>query len=383
MTYNQLTTEIFVERASKIHCDKYDYSKVNYVNGHTKVCIICPIHGEFWQIPSAHLGGQGCHKCADKKKGLHNISNTISFVEKAKKVHGEKFDYSKVEYKNAYTKVCIVCPKHGDFWQTPASHLSGRGCNLCSKPIHDTESFIEEAKKVHGDKYDYSKVNYVDGHTKVCIICPIHGEFWQTPNNHVRNRNCPKCGQISTHDKQALTTEQFIAKAKEVHGEKYDYSNVKYVNNHTDICIICPKHGEFWQKPAKHLVGHGCIKCGESKLESEVRVLLEENNIDYVQECDYTVFKWLKRQKLDFFLPEYNVAIECQGEQHYFPVSFGSLSEEKIKLRFKQIKKYDKAKKENCHTNGIRLLYYTRKELKCNEEFTSLDDLLKEIQKNG
>jgi hypothetical protein len=313
----------------------------------------------------------------------YNQLTTESFIEKAKVIHKDKFDYSKVNYVNNSTKVCIICPVHGEFWQTPHSHLSGRGCNLCSKPIHDTESFIEEAKKVHGDKYDYSKVNYVNGHTKVCIICPVHGEFWQTPNNHVRNRNCPKCGQIATHDKQALTTEQFIAKAKEVHGEKYDYSNVKYVNNHTEVCIICHEHGEFWQKPMKHLVGHGCIKCGESKLESEVRVLLEENNIDYVQECDYTVFKWLKRQKLDFFLPEYNVAIECQGEQHYFPVSFGSLSEEKIKLRFKQIKKYDKAKKENCHTNGIRLLYYTREELKCNEEFTSLDDLLKEIQKYG
>ena len=187
----------------------------------------------------------------------YNQLTTEEFINKAKKIHGDKFDYSKVNYVNNSTKVCIICPKHGEFWQTPASHLRKRGCNLCSKPIHDTKSFIEEAKKVHGDKYDYSKVNYVDGHTKVCIICPKHGEFWQTPNNHVRNRNCPKCGQISTHDKQALTTKQFIEKAVKAHGDKYDYSKVNYVNNHTEVCIICPKHGEFWQKPMKHLSGHG------------------------------------------------------------------------------------------------------------------------------
>ena len=337
MTYNQLTTEIFIERAKKIHGDKFDYSKVNYVNSSTKVCIICPKHGEFWQNPASHLSGRGCPKCANKKKGSYHISSTKEFIEKAKKIYGNRFDYSKVNYVNSKTKVCIVCPIHGEFWQTPGSHLSGRGCNLCSKPVHDTDSFVIEAKKIHGEKYDYSKVEYVNSNTPVCIICPEHGEFYIRPNGHLTGRGCPICRYIKSSSAVRKTKEQFIEDAKKVHGDKYDYSKVSYTNNHTEVCIICPTHGEFWQKPLKHLSGHGCPKCNESKLETMVRVMLEENNIDYIQECDYETFKWLKKQRLDFYLPKYNVAIECQGEQHYFPVSFGCISEANVKERFKNI----------------------------------------------
>jgi hypothetical protein len=310
----------------------------------------------------------------------YNQLTKNDFIERAKKIHNNKFDYSKVEYVNSKTKVCIVCPIHGEFWQTPGSHLNGRGCNLCSKPVYDTKSFIEEARKKHGDRYDYSKVEYVDAKTKVCIICPIHGEFWQTPNNHLRNRGCYKCGRKISSLKQSLSTKQFIEKALKVHGNKYDYSKVKYINNHVPVCIICKKHGEFWQTPAKHLIGQGCTKCNESKLETEIRTLLEENKIDYIQECDCSVFKWLKKQRLDFYLPKYNIAIECQGEQHYFPVSFGSLSEVNTKQRFKNILDYDNRKRKGCEENGIKLLYYTREDLKKYNEFTDKYELLKIIK---
>ena len=306
----------------------------------------------------------------------YNQLTTKSFIEKANSVHKNKFDYSKVNYVNSKTKVCIICPKHGEFWQTPGSHLSGRGCNLCSKPIHNTESFIAEAKKVYGDKYDYSKVEYVDSHTKVIVICPIHGEFLVSPNNHIKGRGCYKCGRAASSEKQSLTTEEFILKAKKIHGDKYDYSKVKYVNNHTRVCIICPKHGEFWQKPMKHLSGQGCVKCSESKLETMVRVMLEENGIEYIQECDYDTFNWLKKQRLDFYIPKYNVAVECQGEQHYFPVGFGCLSESAVRERFKNILKYDKRKKEECEKHSIKLLYFTTEKLKKDIEFVDLEKLL-------
>lgn len=309
----------------------------------------------------------------------YNQLTSKTFIEKSKKIHGDKFDYSKVDYVNNQTKVCIICPIHGEFWQTPGSHLNGRGCNLCSKPVHDTESFITESKKKHGDKYDYSKVEYVNSRTKVCIICPEHGEFWQTPNNHLRGRNCPKCGQIATHKRQALSTDEFIERAKKIHGNKFDYSKVNYENNHTEVCIICPEHGEFWQKPLKHLSGHKCPKCGESSLETEVRVALEKNGINYIKECDNSIFGWLKKQRLDFYLPEYKIAIECQGEQHYFPVSFGSLSEANTKQRFRNILNYDRRKKIKCEENGINLLYYTKEKLKKENEFTNTEDLLNEI----
>ena len=115
----------------------------------------------------------------------------------------------------------------------------------------NAQEFIEKAKRIHGDKYDYSKTEYINATTKVCIICPEHGEFWMTPNNHTHGthpQNCPKCvGGVRSN------TDDFIKKAKELHGDKYDYSKVNYVNNKTKVCIICPEHGEFWVTPSNHI----------------------------------------------------------------------------------------------------------------------------------
>ena len=123
-----------------------------------------------------------------------------------------------------------------------------------------SNEFIEKSKQVHGNKYDYSKVDYINTHTKVCIICPEHGEFWITPNNHLRCHGCKSCGYIKNAINQTLSLEQFIKKAKKIHGNKYDYSKVEYHDMHTKICIICPKHGEFLQLPYDHLQGKGCKK---------------------------------------------------------------------------------------------------------------------------
>ena len=119
-----------------------------------------------------------------------------------------------------------------------------------------TDDFIKKAREVHGDKYDYSKVNYVKNSTKVCIICPEHGEFWQIPSNHLKGFGCPKC--TNNHH---YTTEEWIQNAKEVHGDRYDYSKVNYTNRKAKVCIICPEHGEFWQRGGDHLNGQGCPGC--------------------------------------------------------------------------------------------------------------------------
>jgi hypothetical protein len=264
MTYNQLTTEEFIRRAKEVHGDKYDYSKVEYVNIKTKVCIICKKHGEFWQEAGSHLNGSGCPNCRmEKHWTTRGKKTTEEFIVEAKAIHGDKYDYSKVEYVNPNTKVCIVCPKHGEFNCTPTNHLRGKGCPVCGhekaakKKIKlTTEEFIRRAKEVHGDKYDYSKVVFTKMGDKVCIVCPEHGEFWQTPTCHLNGQGCPKCG-----GRYKFTTKEFIEKAKAVHDDKYDYSKVEYVNCNTKVCIICPEHGEFWQKPSNHLSGQGCPKC--------------------------------------------------------------------------------------------------------------------------
>ena len=249
----KITTEEFIKKASIVHNGKYDYSKVEYVNADTKVCIICPEHGEFWQKPYKHLKGNGCPKCKGK---FPKNEKLMQFIEKAGKIHNYKYDYSKVVYKNGHEKVCIVCPEHGEFWQAPLNHLNGQKCPKCSKKYMDNDYFIEKAKEIHGDKYDYSKVEYVNADTKVCIICPEHGEFWQTVNSHLSGCGCPTCA-----GNNRLTTEEFIKKARQVHGNKYDYSKTEYINRTTPVTITCNVHGDFLQKPSEHLSGNGCPEC--------------------------------------------------------------------------------------------------------------------------
>ena len=185
-------TQSFTIKANKVHSNKYDYSLVEYKNHKTKVKIICPKHGEFEQIAIYHTSGNGCPICANDFLG----NNTQSFVIKANKVHNNKYDYSLVEYKNYKIKIKIICPKHGEFEQTPRSHLNGYGCKLCGieKLKHNTQSFVEKANKVHNNKYDYSLVKYKNSYSKVKIICPKHGEFEQRPNSHLSlKEGCPRC----------------------------------------------------------------------------------------------------------------------------------------------------------------------------------------------
>lgn len=185
--------EKFIKKSEIVHNGKYDYSKVEYVNSMTKVCIICPEHGEFWQTHQAHARGNSCPKCANRKRGDTFRSNGDIFIERAAKIHNGKYIYDKDSYVNAMTKVPILCLKHGTFWMIPMNHLMGQGCPKCSGRGLTTDEIILSFKEKHGEKYDYSKVVYKKMHEKVCIICPEHGEFWQTPSKHLLGQGCPKC----------------------------------------------------------------------------------------------------------------------------------------------------------------------------------------------
>ena len=289
-----LTKEIFIERARKIHGDKYDYSKVEYIDNKTKVCIICPIHGEFWQRPYEHWHGKGCKKCANEIIGNTLRKTTEQFIKDAKKVHSDKYDYSKVEYKGAHTKVCIICPKHGEFWQTAGSHLQGQGCLECAKEmsslskIQGLEGFKKKVKDKYGNKFILVEETYKDSKTKMCIICPKHGEFWITPNNFLRGHNCPRCKN--------------------------------------------------------------------SLLENELSSFLNKNRINFYTRVNKETFPWIGRQHLDFYLPDYNVAIECQGGQHFKPVNIFGGKDEFTKRRL-----LDEKKLNLCQNNGITLLYFASK----------------------
>ena len=366
----KLTTEQFIEKAKKIHGNKYDYSKVNYINNNTDICIICPKHGKFRQKPKGHLEGKGCKECAKEILSEKRKMDTEEFIKRAKKIHGDKFDYSKTDLKNRNEKgeICIICPIHGEFWQNPTSHLCGKGCKKCKGLEKTTEEFIEQAKKIHGDKFDYSKVNYIDSKHKVIIICTKHGEFKQKPGHHLNGQGCPFCRAESVGKRMSLVLDTFIEKANKKHFGKYNYSKVDL--EHRDekgrVCIICPIHGEFWQKPSKHLFGEGCPICNESKLEERTRVLLTELGITFESQKK---FDWLGRKSLDFYLPKYNVAIECQGKQHFIGEDFFG-----GKNGFIERKKRDKEKASLCETNGINLLYYNY-----NEKIETLEHKLEKV----
>ena len=362
------TTEQFILESKNIFGDKYDYSKVEYKNYKEKVCIICPKHGEFWQSPGSHLQGQeGCKKCCNEKLGRNIFKTQDDFVKESRDVHGDKYDYSKVEYKGDKEKVCIICPEHGEFWQIPHNHLKGKGCPDCYGNRKLTkEKFIEKAKNIHGDKYDYSKVEYKNVDTEVCIICPKHGEFWQTPYNHMRSkRGCSKCsGKVTTLD-------EFIEESKYIHGDIYDYLKVEFINTIKKVCIICPKHGEFWQTPSHHISGRGCPKCKMSIYEKTVKKTLDDLHIKYQFEVGKRTLKWIENLRLDFYIPDLNIAIEVQGEQHYMPINkFGGYD------NLQKTIDRDKLKKTLCEKNGVKLYY-----IKYDDDIIS--ETLKILKENG
>lgn len=198
-TYN---TEQIIEKFKDVHADKYDYSLVNYIKSKIKVQIICRNHGVFEQTPMGHLMGRNCIKCA-KDTTSQKLKNTTSdFINRAKEIHRDRYDYSLVEYLSAKTKVKIICPQHGIFEQTPCHHLEQSGCKKCAtiktaaKISSTKDEFIKEAKKVHNDVFDYDLVNYINVHKKVKIICKHHGIFEQSPSKHLRGSGCKKCARL-------------------------------------------------------------------------------------------------------------------------------------------------------------------------------------------
>lgn len=372
------TTEEFIKKAKEIYGDKYDYSNVDYKGNKIKVIITCLLHGSWEVTPNNFLRGSECPKCYGTPKYTNE-----EFIIKARKIHGDKYDYSKVGYNGLKEKVSIICPVHGEFTQSANSHLKGAECPMCGTGYHvikkdgdkikiDKKLFLAKSKETHIIKYDYSKVSFAGSKEKICIICPDHGEFFQSVGYHMRGGNCPKCA-----GSYKLSSKEFIEKAKQIHGNKYDYSKVQYKNYSTKVCIICREHGEFWQTPNNHLFGAGCPTCPESNMEGELRLILEKNNIKYEQEKSFSWLRFKKKMYLDFYLPDYNLAIECQGGQHFFPVNLFGGEE-----FFNKTIERDKVKHDLCEQHGIRILYFSKSgEDYIYPVFQTYGELLKEIIK--
>lgn len=344
-------------------------------------------------------------------------------IEKSRKIHGDRYDYSKVNYKNIKDKVIIICPEHGEFETTFDNHINGRsGCPECSKvKRYNNDEWIAKAKRIHGNKYDYSKVKYTNAREKVTIICHEkdilgieHGEFDIRACNHITGTGCPKCGKrykMSQNEfigkaklvhgdkydysetKYTYSTEkvdiickihglftqvasshlmgcgcpkcnkgvridkdEFIEKSKEVHGDYYDYSDVDYISARTKVLINCPRHGAFLQTPAAHMKGCGCQKCKSSRLEDVVLNLLKKNDISFIYQSNILD---MGKQSVDFLIPDKRLIIECQGEQHFNPVDFSKgENKEQARLLLKQRKKLDNDKQKKAVKMGFELIYF-------------------------
>jgi hypothetical protein len=280
---------------------------------------------------------------------------TEEFILKEREIHGYKYDLSKTKYINSTTKVCIICPEHGEFWQLPSAHLQGQGCPKCKGRGLTKDDVLDMFHKVHGNRYNYNNIVYKNLTTKIIINCPVHGNFEQKPTKHMEGQGCPICGNKRKNKERILSFNDFVDRANIVHHKKYSYISTALNNLHDKVEIICPIHGVFKQNAYDHLNGHGCNKCNESNLEKELMKYFEENCIIYEYEKK---FDWMKPLSLDFYLPEYNTAIECQGIQHFKPVEhFGG---EKY---FNTILERDERKRKLCNLNNIRLLYFSHEKI--------------------
>ena len=268
----KISTVDFIAKARSVHGDRYDYSHAVYQGNKVKLAIVCPEHGVFNQTPGNHTSGFGCLKCGLKNAGQYHKKDNKKFVEEARAIHGERYDYSLTQYRGAREKLTIICPKHGPFLQIAFVHLcgdSGAGCKSCSYEVRGEsarlkfEEFVRRAVKIHADAFDYSdsKSSFVDASTNVTINCPLHGQFQQTPINHLSGQGCARCSRTRMADGLRKTNEEFVRNAKAIHGERYDYTQCNYAGAFEAVTIICPIDGAFTQSPTSHLSGIGCPRC--------------------------------------------------------------------------------------------------------------------------
>jgi hypothetical protein len=352
---------IFIEKSKIIHNNFYTYEKVNFIDSRNKVIITCPKHGDFLQSPTLHSSGQKCRKCWLEKLKNEQRYTQDDWLKKCISIHGDKYNYNKVKYVDCDTKVIIVCPIHGDFLQKAKRHSGGAICPKCKllKKGHTTETWIKKAESIHGDKCLYTKTIYVDSKTPLTIICKKHQqEFQQNPSRHFATKNpCPRCCAVESNKiKYPNRYEKWLEKCKIVHGDKYNYNKVKYINTNIPVIITCPKHGDFEQKPSKHSYGHNCPKCNNSHGEKVIAKWLESENIIHIRQAKFDGCNSLKGNKLkfDFYLPNHNICIEFDGSQHSNKDFFICKSIDIKAFNLLQI--HDRIKNKFCFDNGIKLI---------------------------
>lgn len=371
-----ITFDIFVQRAIKIHGNKYLYYQDTYINTNIKTKIKCNIcNNIFWQKPNKHYNeNQGCPKCAN------NILYTYEqVIKKIEEIFSDKFLYDKfLKYERNDAKFILICKKHGEF-KTTFSILTAKnskhGCPKCSNENNNKDKcltkkeFILKSREIHGNKYDYSSMVYKNTKSKIEIKCNICNNYIKLrAGSHLNGHGCRYCAIEKDANRKRKTTEEFIKEAKQLFGNKYDYSQVIYKSIRNKIKIKCIEHNFiFYQRPNHHLMGNcGCPKCKNNKNEEKIHNFLKHYNINYEIQKIFPECFYKNVLRFDFYLPDYNLCIEYDGEQHYKIVNYWG-GEKGLKER--QLR--DSIKNEFCKNNYIKLLripYW---------DFDNIEDILK------
>lgn len=318
----KLASEDWIKKAEQKYGDICDYSQTEYINAKTNLKIRCKLHDYvFCVLPYNHMrNGGGCPYCRRDK-----IRNALAM---------------------------------------------------------SREEFIDKAKNIQGDVYDYSEVNYINNRTSVCIIChkkdqngEEHGAFMQTPDDHLQGKGCPYCA-----GNKKRTLESFIIDANNRHNNFYTYEHAEYKGIHVPLLITCPIHGDFWMAPNEHLRGQSCPHCKQSKSEKIIYAFLKENHIDFIPQYRYD--KQRRKYALDFYLPSYSVGIECQGIQHFQPTDFANRGEEWAIAEYEKNKMRDQLKYDVCTQNGIEVVYFIDEKLMdkaCNDIFYQSKNIIAQV----
>lgn len=318
--------EEIINKGTTIFNGKYDYSLLGDVKTKKeKFPIICPEHGIFYKNYEHHIRRQqGCPECSGKKR-----YTTDEFVSKCQKLeHTGEMTFENTHYVNTSTKIKVFCHhkddygnEHGEFEITPLHLLAGEGCPKCryiksaASKRRSISEVIDAANEVHNGKYDYSLITeYKNDRIKYPIICPEHGVFYQTMNNHIKARQgCPVCGRNKCDEARKDTFEDFVRKARLTHGVKYEYLDNNYVNTDTKIGITCPVHGVFYMEPGNHIFGQGCPKCFKDKsgVEKELFEYIQSllPGIE-VEENNRTI---LNGKEIDVYIPSLKLGFEMNG----------------------------------------------------------------------
>ncbi len=364
---NASTNEEFTAKAKIIHGGYYSYKNVDYRNNNIEIEITCPKHGDFSQTPSAHLKlNIPCKSCRNETTNLiTNIKKTnYDFIRDAIKTHGSKYSYNKVRYVNNRTAVTIICKDHGDFQQVPYSHINGAGCPYCFNVKRSNKSkayckseLIQTFNIVHSYAYLYPDIDPKSATSNIEVVCPQHGSFYPVLKEHARGLGvCPDCSESAP-----TTTADFINKSNSIHLKRYDYSKVDYIDRKSKVAIICRTHGEFRQVPYAHMAGQGCPACSKIRSSGELAIesYLNQSPLVDTFEIEKTMKGMTDKRNLrfDFYIEQYNLAIEYDGQQHFNPHAYYSgASEEEKQANLTEVQRRDSIKDQWCFDNNIRLI---------------------------